>query len=291
MMVIFVSRLCSTKKCIIKIYSCSLKYFNGKENCFPSKWINYLCYFSEGISMKRSQSTFFQVKTASLNLDQKWCPLQWEDTQHPITQIRSASLHWHHEPSPHNQNTNPCVSKAILNHRYSQDPSRQNCGRSHASLVSLHVSSGNVLIALSSNTDFQYICKMQQRTLRGRSDSFLSITEGYSAHFSIMALPLLKPPCALHCFSPTGWTGCWVPTHRWCGRMQLTPTPGHKAQLSSGLHTRNSEPGQAAGGWVLTLCHDEQNWRPSILNSNTSSLLHLHLKSAPYTGSQIAATK
>lgn len=184
-----------------------------------------------------------------------------------------------------------CVSKAILNHRYSQDPSRQNCGRSHASLVSLHVSSGNVLIALSSNTDFQYICKMQQRTLRGRSDSFLSITEGYSAHFSIMALPLLKPPCALHCFSPTGWTGCWVPTHRWCGRMQLTPTPGHKAQLSSGLHTRNSEPGQAAGGWVLTLCHDEQNWRPSILNSNTSSLLHLHLKSAPYTGSQIAATK
>lgn len=115
-----------------------------------------------------------------------------------ITQIRGvSSLHWHHEPCPHNQNAATwlwfCVSKAILNHRHSQDLLRQNCGRSHASLVSLHVSSGNVLIAHNSNTDFQYICKTQQHTLRGRSDSFPSTIEKYSVH----SAPWLYPFASL----------------------------------------------------------------------------------------------
>lgn len=65
--------------------------------------------------------------------------------------------------------------------------------------------------------------------------------------------------------------------------MQLTHTLGHKAQLPSGLHTGNSVPGQGGGGRVLTLYHDEQNLQPNILNSNTSCLLHLYLKSVPYT--------
>lgn len=67
-------------------------------------------------------------------------------------------------------------------------------------------------------------------------------------------------------------------------RMQLTHTLGQRAQLPSGLHTGNSVPGQAGGGWVLTSCYDEQNLQHSILNPNiVPSLLHLYLKSVPYT--------
>lgn len=62
--------------------------------------------------------------------------------------------------------------------------------------------------------------------------------------------------------------------------MQLTPTLGQKAQLPSGLHRGNSVPEQAAGGWVLTPCHDEQNLHPSNLKSH---ILNLYLKSVPYT--------
>ena len=109
----FVCHLSSTKNAmaleLIK-RSCSryLKILCRKENCFPFNSTHYFFFFPEGISLKRRQSTFFEVKTDSLNLNQSLNPFQWEPSQHPSNLLeyrRVSSLHWHHEPSPHNQNT------------------------------------------------------------------------------------------------------------------------------------------------------------------------------------------
>lgn len=84
--------------------SCSryLKIFCRKENCSHSTLLISFFFSSEGISLKRRQSTFAKVKTASLN------PFQREDSQHlssPPKYRRVSSLRWRHEPSPQNQTT------------------------------------------------------------------------------------------------------------------------------------------------------------------------------------------
>lgn len=218
---------------------------------FPIQLHSLPMFFSEGISIKGSQITLFQVKTDSPNLDPSLYPLQREDSQHPSKLLKpgvSTACTGTMNP-PHTTRTIPldygCVSKAISNHRYSQDLLRQNCGRSHASLVSLHVSSGNVLIAHSSNTDFQYICKTQQHTLRGRSDSFLSITEGYSVHFSIMALPLQSS----FCYSPffSYWIMGTEPSLVWQDAAHLHPWP----ENSTALRTPHREFCTRTGWWRM----------------------------------------
>lgn len=153
----------------------SLKCFVGMRTVsHPTLLITFFFFFSftEGVSSKRRQSILFKVKTASMNLNQSLYPFQWEASQHPshlLKNRRVSRLCWHLQPSPHNHTATRaeirlCFSNTVLSHRRSQDLLRQNYARAHASSASLHVSSGNVLIAHSSNTDFQYICKTQQHT-------------------------------------------------------------------------------------------------------------------------------
>lgn len=96
-------RVLNLQKCSCSRY---LKIFCRKENCSHST--HYFFFSSEGISLKRRQSTFAKVKTASLNLSQSLNPFQWEDSQHPSSSPkyrRVSSLRWCQEPSPQNQTT------------------------------------------------------------------------------------------------------------------------------------------------------------------------------------------
>lgn len=108
----FVSHLSSTKMqwgLNLQKHSCSryLKILCRKENCFPFNSTHYF-FSSEGISLKRRQSTFFKVKISSPNLNQSLNPFQREASQHPSNLLeyrRVSRLRWRHEPSPHNQNS------------------------------------------------------------------------------------------------------------------------------------------------------------------------------------------
>lgn len=136
-----------------------------------------------------------------MNLNQSLHPFQWEASQHSsylLKHRRVSRLCWHLQSSPHNHTATRaeirlCFSNTILSRRHSQDLLRQNYARAHASSASLHVSSGNVLIAHSSNTDFSI--HLQDTTTHmlapgGRSDSFP--LQRLCTHFSIISLP--EPP-------------------------------------------------------------------------------------------------
>lgn len=76
----FVSHLSSTKNAmgleLIKMYLLPIELYSLGVFCF-------VFFFSEDIILKRMQSTFFKVKTASLNLNLSLNPFEWEASQHP----------------------------------------------------------------------------------------------------------------------------------------------------------------------------------------------------------------
>lgn len=172
-----------------------------------------------------------------MNLNQSLHPFQWEASQHPnylLKHRRVSRLCWHLQSSPHNHTATSteirlCFSNTILSHRHSQDLLRQNYARAHASSASLHVSSGNVLIAHSSNTDFQYICKTQQHRLAagGRSDSFPLLSKTvhtFQHHFPSQA------SLSHHIFPSSGFQ-VPITTSRWDGAHLLHCSHGFLVRM------------------------------------------------------------
>lgn len=143
------------------------------------------------------------------------------------------------------------------------------------------MSSGNVLIAHSSNTDLQYICKMQQHTLRGRSDFFRAQLRDIQYISALWLYPSSNLLLLNTIFLP--WLDWISGTHP-----SLVWQDAAHSHLARKLNCPQDPTGailcqDRLEGWVLTPWHDEQNLQPSILNPNISSLLNLYLKSVPYT--------